>query len=440
MLENIQERITRKTRGTKKERFLYLYLGCILISIFLGLVFKYKYNGFMSKPSLDSVFISNISSVNYSSFFSTSASILSTIVAIIFSLLIFFTQISYQYTSIEIFWNKETLILLISYFSTIALSLVMLETTYQFPVLVLIMTFTCLLLLFPFSMLLIDKLVYEIGVDKLNAEISSLLDSNNESLALGKTASLVTICKRSIKNNRQKDFSKIMMIFMENVNKAKQKKMVDFIEITGLDYLDIVQYLINSKLTTNYKNKMIKNVLNQINEYIKSCFDILKCDDIDLQTNLLKDCGINMIKAKFNEKSINKIIKILVNIFNNVQKKRCMCSEIERLNNELEHDIIEYIGELATELYNCKYEISSLAESVKSLFVIGTKALQIDEVVGGSGSRAPYLVVQELKEIKDNIGADTFLKLVGESSVYIINNKPKLEPYLDKFKEYLQFL
>lgn len=438
MLENIQERITRKTRQIKKERFLCLYLGCIGISILFGLVFKYGYDGFVSlvKPSLDLLYISSVSSINYSSFFSASASILSTIVAIIFSLLIFFTQISYQYTLIELFWNKETLILLMSYFGTIALSLMMLETTYQFPILVLILTFTCLLLLFPFSMLLIDKLVYEIGVEKLSVEVSSLLDANNESLALGKTKSFVNICKRSIKDNRQKDFSNIMFIFGNSVKKAKQKKMEDFVGMSGLDYLDIVSYLINSKLATNQRNVMIMLVLGQIDDYINSCFDIIKCNDLDLQTFLLKDYGMNMIKAGFDDKYVNRIVEILVNVFNNVQKKRCVSSEIECFNHKLEPNIVEYIGELATELYNHEHKFTSLKKPVEALFVIGAKALQVNEVVWGSGSRAPFLVVHELKEIENNIGADAFSKLFAISKVFIIDYKPELEKYLNEFKEY----
>lgn len=469
MLEDIQKTITIKMQQVKNERVLLLYLVCVGISIILGIFVKYGYEGFVSliKPSLDVLDISGTSSINHSSFFSTSAAILSTVVAIIFSVLIFISQISYKYTLIEIFWSKETLILIMSYLGTIFLSLMMLETAYQFPILILILTFVCILSLFPFSVYLIE-ILYVIEVEKLDDEISSFLNANNESLALGKTKSLVNACKRSIKNNQLNYFLNIMRIFEKSIEKAKQKEMREFVKILGLEYFNILNSLIEKKLTIGHRDFMFRLIIKQIEEYVENCSDMLKCDDINLQAVHLKDIGLSMINSDFDDKYVDKIVDTLCNIFYIIQKKRRISrtlydifynrqkkqvtendqkqitehdkrqDEIGCLEFKLEPNIIEYIGILAIELFNRKSELSSLTTSVVALFAIGAKAYQVKEKIGRSELPSSGTIIEQLKKIEERIGSDNFERLFNESkhSKKYIFREPELDKYLDTFKTY----
>lgn len=301
MLENILERINRKIQPDFQK-----YSTYIIISVFLGIALK---TIIWKHETIDDLILSinqllNISSnssidnisIDHRLVSSTSAAILSTVFTIIFVLLTVFIQMSGAHTSEEVLQSKETKWLIRLYFVTIVFSLMMLETTFQFPIIVLTLTFTCILSLYPFLCAISSKFQYEVGVGKLGEEIYSLIDANNESLALGKINSLVRICKRSIRDNRRNDFLGIMFIFGNSVEKAKQKNMTDFVKISGLDYLDIISYLTKNKLTTNNRRVMIMSVLRQINEYINNCSDILECNDLDLQAILIKDEGMNMIK------------------------------------------------------------------------------------------------------------------------------------------------
>ena len=111
------KKLSRKLQLIKKEKVLCQYLIFIGISILLGLFLKYEYDGFTSliEPSLDSLHILKTSSINNSNLFITSVTMLSTVVTLIFAILIFFTQMSYEYTLTDIFMKKETLIGLTHY-------------------------------------------------------------------------------------------------------------------------------------------------------------------------------------------------------------------------------------------------------------------------------------------------------------------------------------
>lgn len=435
MLKNIQEIIPRKIQPDFQK-----YSTYIIISIFLGIALKTMiWNHEVIDDfifSTDQLLnISSNSSIDHRLTSSTCAAILSTVFTIIFVLLTVFIQMSGAHTSEDVLQSDETKKLMILYFATIVFSLMMLETTFQFPIIVLTLTFACILSLYPFLCAISSKFQYEVGVGKLSEEIYSLIDANNESLALGRIGSLAGICKRSIKDNKLKVFMSIMPIFESSIKKAKQKEMADFVTLTGLDYLAFLSYLTNNKLTTNQRRTMFMLLFREINEYIDSCSYILKCDDLDIQTFLLKDEGMNMIKAGFDGKYVNRIFETLVHIFNDVQKKRDMKNEIKYLNHDLEPHIVEYIGELTTELYIRQGELSSLVKSVEAFLAIGAKACQVNEVAGNSGSSTPFFVVTELKKIEDNIGANNFEKLIANPKKYIAR-EPELEPYLDKFKEY----
>src|SRR5665647_881679 len=162
MLETIRKEANRKLQQVKENPVLCQYLKYIGISILLGVGFKYGYDGFVSliKPYLDILHISSMSSIDHSYLFSATATILATIFTIIFVLRTFFVQVSDISESADILWNDETKNLVRLYFSTIVLSLMMLEASFQFPTLVLILTIACIFSLYPFLNNLSDKLVY----------------------------------------------------------------------------------------------------------------------------------------------------------------------------------------------------------------------------------------------------------------------------------------
>lgn len=242
-IRDIKSRI-KKLYITKVQPFFCLYRTYIGISIFLGIVLEFKlFDKISDKPvQLVNCFLNSSSSspIEHSSVFSTSAGILSTVFSIIFVLWTVFMQMSGEYTSADVVHNKEMKNLMRLYFGTIVLSLMMLETTFQFPILVLTLTFACILSLYPFLYNISNKLVYDVGVKNLSEEISSLINSNDEDRVISKIDSLESICKRSIIDNKQRVFRDILIILEMKTLKAKEKKMTKVIEIVGVGYLDIL--------------------------------------------------------------------------------------------------------------------------------------------------------------------------------------------------------
>jgi hypothetical protein len=222
--------IKRQKRAFERLQPVYHeYSTYIGISLFIGIVLKVIDLNHQSFGNLVSsinhfLIISSVLQIDHSSIISLSATILPTVFTIIFALLMFFTQTSYEYTIIDIFEEDSTRFLIVLYLATIVLSLMMLLTTFQYPIFLLTLTLACIFSLYPFLRNISNKLVYEVGVEKLSIEIPSLIDSNNEFLAVRKIRSLVFINAKSIKSNRKGDFYNIMSIFEANAQKAKQRK------------------------------------------------------------------------------------------------------------------------------------------------------------------------------------------------------------------------
>jgi hypothetical protein len=322
-LQQVKEKVNKKLQPYFK-----LYRTYIAISILLGAVFKYGYDGFVSliKPLLDTLHLSSmvpisVVAINNSYLFSTSAAILATVFTIIFVLLTVFIQISDVYTSADIFQSNETKNLMRLYFTTIVLSLMMLVTTFQFPMLVLTLTITCILSLYPFLHNLNDKLVYDIGVGKLHKEISSLIDSNDEYFANIKANSLFVIGKKCVKDNRQDTFNSIIYIFDISAKKAETQIMGEIVETIGAYYSLFLDLLLKYE-STDKRRAMINSLCRHIYTFVGNYSEIIQCEDLDVQTYVLKDCGMQMLKADFDDIYVNQVVGILCNIFNNIQKKR----------------------------------------------------------------------------------------------------------------------
>jgi hypothetical protein len=184
----------------------------------------------------------------------------------------------------------------------------MLETTFQFPILVLTMTIGCILLLFPFLYFLNRILVFEIGVTKLNVDIDALIESKKRSQILIKLNSLENISKLCIKNDRLYYFSNTLSSYANIVENAKKKKMENVVDIIGLKYIDILLFSIKKSKPKNRKI-ITMSLFRQINTYITNYSEIIRCTDLELQTFFLKDVGSSIIKA--NLEDIYILIKLL---------------------------------------------------------------------------------------------------------------------------------
>jgi len=329
----------------------------------------------------------------------------------------------------------------------------MLETTFQFPMLVLVLTFVCILSLYPFLHNLNDKLVYDVGVGKLHKEISSLIDSNDEYFAKIKANSLFIIGKKCIKDNRQDTFDSIIYIFDISAKKAEKQNMVEIIERIGRYYSNFLILLKEDDSTTTNGIEMIMSLLEIIDSHVDKYSETIKCDDLIQLTSFLKEAGMSMVNAGLDDRYMNRIVRTLRNIFFRIQKKREYGinrkvingkSEIGFMEEQLEPDIVDSIRELATISYNRTEELSALNTSVKALWEIGAKSCQVYENYGLSSSYASYEVAQQLKRIeylKRNgtiVGISYLDGLLKKSKDTIKYNlcEQELNAYLDKFRLY----
>jgi hypothetical protein len=393
--------------------------------------------------------ISSNNPIDHSLVFSTSAAILSTVFTIVFVLLTVLVQMSGGHMSSEIFESSETKKIIILYFVSIVFSLMMLETTIQFPILVLILTFACIFSLYPFLRNISNKFQYK-GLEKLSEEISLLIDANKESLAYRKMESLADIGIRSIDNNRLKDFHFILSILETHTKKAKQQQMIKVVEIAGDDYSSILYNSIKENSKKDNKSEMITSLISQIDSYIKDYSDTISFESLCWKTECLNDIGKKMIRVDFDDKYVSKIVQILFATYFMAQKNRSVYYdkkehdfnaryEIGVLEYKLEPKIVEYIGTLATESHEHKLEFT-LTTSMEALFAIGVKACQINEKIGSSDSFTSDLIVKKLNSIEDVIGSDDFEKRFKKSKnpnkCGILFDPVEFEDYSNMFERY----
>lgn len=404
-IHNIKRQIIEKTQQRiKKNQFLHQCLICIGLSIFLGLGFKYGYDSFISviKPSLDTLHISSVSQVDNSYLFSTSAAILSTIFTIIFVLLTVFIQLSgSNVSSVDILKSKETKYLIVLYFSTIILSLMMLETTFQFPILVLTLTFACIFIIYYFLLYIGNEIMYEVMPGKLYTEISSNILFNNEPPACIGAMSLSKICEASIKDNRFGDFLTILGIYKRIAEMANENRMMEVIHIIGADYSILFETLLKEKPTKSNRNGMLRILGVRINVHVSKYSDI---SNSNLSNSLFVWGPLNTITAKIKDgvKEDNLNSQVIILCYRSFKE----LNKGDVYDNEMDESIIESLGELAKESYKHKLD-RSLAKSIGVLFTIGVKAYKRD-------TQPEYLialVINALKEIKEYIGLECFEKI-----------------------------
>lgn len=442
----------KKLYSRRIQPLFYLYKTYFVISVFLGVVLEFKLSDGMSDKSVQlinhsvqlinySVNTSSSNPIDHSLVFSTSAAILSTVFTIIFVLLTVFIQMSGEYTSADILYNTETSLLLRLYFGTIVLSLMMLETTFQFPILVLTLTFACILSLYPFLYNLSNKLMYGVGVKELSEKISSLINSNEEDLAINKIYLLTNICKRSVTDNRQQMFQNILYNLYKNSLKAKDKKMENAIIVFGVGYLDILNSLIAENPTASRENITTNDdtlrLLDYIKLYAENYSEMIPCIYLNYQQALaLKEAGIKMINSGFEDNTVNQIVEILFCTFKSLQKKRELDNcEAENSIEKVEIDIVQYIGVLMVELHQVNFKLSFNTSMIK-LFEIGAKVLQARDIAEPSNSsKLLNVIVKQLYEIEHITSTVEFDNRYKNLRQYIVT-EPELEKHWDSFKEY----
>lgn len=409
------------------------YSVSIGISLCLGIVLKVidlKHELFDNLVSSTNQFlnISSVLQIDHSSIISMSATILFTVLAIIFALLIFFTQTSYEYTIIDIFEEDNIRFLIGLYFTTIVLSLMMLVTTFQYPIFLLTLTLACIFSLYPFLRNISNKLVFEVGVIKLGVEIPLQIASNNEPFTRVKIMSLEKVSRRCIKDNRYDAFIAIMNIYEEITKMAKEHQMTEVIKLIGINYSNLLELVIEDKLTKSNRNTMIMKMEGNIQTYVSNYTDMVTTEFLNtILVGRPLNTVIKRIKDGFEEDYFNERIVILCYKSYSEFKKRGTD------NYQMEQLIIESLGELAKESHN--HNLSrSCTISIGALFTIGAKTCLNEIPV-----YPRPLVINKLEDIEKYINHDNFEKVYDDfnriSHISLAFGERALEPYFDKFKE-----
>ena len=309
-------------------------------------------------------------------------------------------------------------------------------TSCRTPILILTLTFACILSLYPFLNNLSDKFVFEAGVAKLSVEIPSLIDSNNESLATSKIRSLAFINARCIKNSRIEYFYSIMSIFEINAQNAKERKMRVVVETIGDYYLSFLDLFPKMKSTSRDIKSMISFLFRTIQSYLDNYFEIISYGSLEMIAFRLKGTGSNMITNGFDDKHVNRIIETLHNTFRSIQKKRSMDDdEIEERIEESERDLLQYIGELAIEASQNKLKLTFTTCGIV-LIRIGAEVIWGKEKLN-SNTSILFAVVKQLKEIEKISEVDYFEELFIQAKNYNFI-EPNFGKYVDEFKKEYQ--
>jgi len=418
-------------KGYIEEQKLILnrYLPYIKISIILGIVVKFKLfdKTFLLIDSF--VNILNESPYDHSYLFSTSAAILTTVLTIIFVLLTVFIQMSGKYTASDIFQSDETKILMALYLGTVILSLMMLETTCRFPTLILTLTFVCILSIYPFLENFSSKFVYEVGLDNSLKRIPSLIISDNETSTISELKRLGEVSIRVIKEDRLQYFFEIIK-FYTNIREAKQKQMTGAVEAFGDQYLYLLTFLVKNNSITDNKKKMFKLLIRQIQDYMSNYSYMIKCETLELQMYLLKEIGIDMISSSFDNRSIEKVVITLKNSLNNIRN----IETSDYSKEKLEKSLVEYIGELAEELFNNQKK-SPFTISLVSLWEIGLELYKENEKSNTPDSSLLFTVIKQIYELEELIGNINFEKQIEHFKLQF-SDESGIENINSEFKKY----
>lgn len=414
----------------KEEQKLVLkkYLPYFLFSLLLGIVVKFK---LFDKTFLFINSFTNILSetpCDYSSLFSTSATILITVLSIVFVLLTVFVQMSDKYTSSDIFQDYETKVIMVLYLSTIILSLMMLESDCCFPTLILTLTFICILSIYPFLQNFRSKFMYEVSLDLSLKKIPMLIAVGDQGTTVKELMRLGELIERIIKEDRLQYFYYIIS-FYSYIREAKQKNMKYVIEGFGSQYVNLLYFLVKTKPLTDSKKTMFKLLIRQIQEYMSSYSDMIKCEKLELNMYLLKETGINAISSGFDDRSIEEVVNTLHYSFTYIHERQ----NVDYYKGILEKDLVEYMGELANKLFNNR-KMGPFTISLLTLWETGVEIYKENEK-SYQDSLLMSIIINHIYEIEQLIGDSIFEEKI-QFFRQRFSDKCDIHEFNNRFKKY----
>ncbi|MDW7728291.1 MAG: hypothetical protein SCH70_14530 [Candidatus Methanoperedens sp.] len=223
---------------------------------------------------------------------------LAAILALIFAIIILSIQMTQKYTAIDVFFNRITKILMLIFSITIILPLLMLETGYYFPEIMISLFTFCILSLYPFLKNINLKLKYEVGIQNLNEKISENFDSNLDAQTANKIKELSNLGQNALKDHQSDKTNTVIRSLNDFSILATEKKLISTIKAIETGVIKLICSAIDRK-----KVEMITDLFNILTYLIYPHDDRLV---INKRQRMLKEVGIKIIetgclKSNFNE-------------------------------------------------------------------------------------------------------------------------------------------
>lgn len=409
------------------------YMHCAFISIILG--FFLKLNILQKIVLFVNSFIdlSSTSSDNFSTFLSTSSTILITIFTIIFVLLTLLIQLSNRSYSFDLFLDTGAKSLMGTYLLTIILTLLMLNSNYRFPVLILILTVFCILSLYPFLKNINSKLNC-IGLEKLGEDLSVQIDSQNQASSIPIIKSIGDLGIRILKDGSLDDFWAILNNFKSSLYVAKNEKMDQVVTEIGSQYIKLIHNIVNEFASDDLRIKKMRGLLlREIYSYMRNYSEIVECRTLSFDIMLLQDTGLKMIKSDYHKSNVKILESSIYHSFYSIHNKKIKeflgSKEINNDINLFENDVIEYLGELAKESFE-KNKFDSSYEAIIFLWNIGS--LLYKEKKESTYEVSLSSIIKQLHELQELIGNDRFDVIFNNLKLNV--NDPEIQSCLEQFK------
>ncbi|MDO9567466.1 MAG: hypothetical protein Q7J15_12110 [Candidatus Desulfaltia sp.] len=322
------------------------YHTTLIISIIIGILLKY---GDFSFNSLTQ------HSPNYEVLFSTIATILASLFALIFIILTIFIQLSNKYYSFELFMGRDMKIFMTVYFVTIITSLAMIQSGYYFPVLVFISATFCILSLYPFMYNINRKILYDVGVKNLGEEIAESIDSKEQASAVHRIEELGRLGEMTLHNNDSQNINNIAHILSKNLEVAGDNKLFRIVEAIGTQYIKII-----TQCSSETKEEIVCKMLSEISTYMSLYSSNIYYGTLEKQQGAIKNLGVRFIQDDFKDKYILLIEKSLYWGLESTHEHIW----------DFDENALSYLGDLAKQSFK-KSLNKPLEEALACLWLIG---------------------------------------------------------------------
>lgn len=387
------------------------YFGIFAVSIILGLMLK-------SNLTLPISLMKH--NPDFSILFGTIATILSSIFALMFVVLTLSIQISDKYSAFDIFVNKETKLLMGTYFFTIISALFMIQYGYYFPVFMFTMATFCILSLYPFLRNINNKILFDIGTHNLGEEIAEFIDSRKEASAKNKINELGYLGKKAVGNNSYSIVENIVEILQINFIMAlKATECRLYLDSFGTQYIKMLS-------STNKKTdpKIISALFDHIHGYVNSCGATVVPEILFQQQRQIKDIALHWIEEKNSKKYITETIIL---IYMGIHKS----NHLLKIKNENPVVFLEEIAEKskAKSLVEClEYSVTALWYSAYKYYDLIIRKSSIEDTSSNHNSKdienlkndlsIALKCLLNLEAIIDDCILDSIYEKRGKSSDY----------------------